>query len=96
LVVEVGCLLPGIERAVQRVAVVDLQQQPPDPDGDLAVPGSCRGGGGLDPDLLHPLEHGLDSDPAAVIVLLLSGAGDGDQPPRAAHSSSQASTSGWL
>jgi len=44
-----------------------------------------------------PLEHGLDRDAAAVIVLLLlTGAGDGDQPPRAAHSSSQASTSGLL
>jgi len=61
------------------------------------VPGSRRGGGGLNADLLHPLEHGLDSDPAAVIVLLLlTGSGDGDKPARAAHSSSQASTSGGL
>lgn len=41
LVAEVGCLLPGVEEAVQRVAVVDVQQQPPDSDGDLAVPGAC-------------------------------------------------------
>ena len=41
LVAKVGCLLPGVEEAVQRLSVVDVQQQPPDSDGDLAVPGAC-------------------------------------------------------
>jgi len=42
------------------------------------------------------ISQGVLRQAAVIVLLLLTGASDGDKPPRAAHSSSQASTSGWL